>query len=109
MKPVGALWRLVVSGIVAGILLLLIVNAIQQSVTADQRSYTAEFTDASGLHLDADVRVRGVSVGRFNPSGLSVDTAKALLRLALRSTNDTASCPRVGWPSNTRPLPACGT
>ena len=64
MKPIGALWRLIVSGVVAVILFLLIVSAIQQPVGSDQRSYTAEFTDASGLHLDADVRVRGVSVGK---------------------------------------------
>lgn len=64
MKPIGAIWRLIVSGAVAVILFLLIVSAIQQPVTSPQRSYTAEFTDASGLHLDADVRVRGVSVGK---------------------------------------------
>ncbi len=64
MKPIGALWRLIVSGVVAVILFLLVVSAIQQPVSSDQRSYTAEFTDASGLHLDADVRVRGVSVGK---------------------------------------------
>ncbi|BBZ43365.1 MlaD family protein [Mycobacterium parmense] len=64
MKPTAALWRLVVSGIVEVILLIFIVNIIEQPVTGDQRSYTAEFTDASGLHVDADVRVRGVSVGK---------------------------------------------
>ncbi|MGH3556396.1 MAG: MlaD family protein [Mycobacterium sp.] len=64
MKPLAALWRLVISGLAATILAILIVNVIQQPVTAYKRSYTAEFTDASGLHADADVRVRGVSVGK---------------------------------------------
>ena len=70
MKPIGALWRLVVSGGVAVVLFLLIVSAIQQPLSSDQRSYTAEFTDASGLHSDADVRVRGVSVGKVKSVGL---------------------------------------
>jgi phospholipid/cholesterol/gamma-HCH transport system substrate-binding protein len=64
MKPAAALWRLAISGAVAIILFILITNVISQPVTADVRSYTAEFTDASGLHVDADVRVRGVRVGK---------------------------------------------
>ena len=36
------------------------------------RTYTAEFTDASGLHPDGDVRVRGVRVGKVE----SVDLAR---------------------------------
>jgi phospholipid/cholesterol/gamma-HCH transport system substrate-binding protein len=64
VKPTAALWRLAISGGVAIILFILVANAIQQPVAADKRSYTAEFTDASGLHLDADVRVRGVRVGK---------------------------------------------
>lgn len=64
MKPTRALWRLVISGAVSIILFVLLANVIRQPVAADQRSYTAQFTDASGLHLDADVRVRGVRVGK---------------------------------------------
>lgn len=64
MKPVAALWRLAISAVVAIVLFILVVNAIEQPVGAEQRSYTAEFTDASGLHLQADVRVRGVRVGK---------------------------------------------
>jgi phospholipid/cholesterol/gamma-HCH transport system substrate-binding protein len=64
MKPFGALWRLGVCSAVAILMFILLANVIQQPVAADMRSYTAEFTDASGLHLDADVRVRGVRVGK---------------------------------------------
>lgn len=66
MKPTAALWRLAISGVVAIILLILVANAIMQPVPTETRSYTAEFTDASGLHLDADVRVRGVRVGKVH-------------------------------------------
>jgi phospholipid/cholesterol/gamma-HCH transport system substrate-binding protein len=64
MKPKAALWRLAVSGVAAVILLVLIVNVITQPVAVRKRSYVAEFTDAAGLHLGADVRVRGVPVGK---------------------------------------------
>lgn len=64
IKGRAALWRLVIAAAVAVVLLILVSNAIRQPVVAPQRSYTAEFTDASGLHTDADVRVRGVRVGK---------------------------------------------
>jgi phospholipid/cholesterol/gamma-HCH transport system substrate-binding protein len=64
MTAAGALWRLTLSGAVATVLLILVANVITQPVAAPLRSYTAEFTDSSGLHLDADVRVRGVRVGK---------------------------------------------
>ncbi len=64
MRPTAALWRLAISGAVAAILLVLLANVIRQPVAAPTRSYAAEFIDASGLHVDADVRVRGVRVGK---------------------------------------------
>jgi phospholipid/cholesterol/gamma-HCH transport system substrate-binding protein len=64
MKPKAAFWRLALSGTAAVILLVLIINVITQPVAVLQRSYVAEFTDAAGLHLGADVRVRGVPVGK---------------------------------------------
>jgi len=64
MKPVAALWRLALTGAVATVLIIAVANVITQPVAAPMRSYTAEFTDASGLHPDADVRVRGVRVGK---------------------------------------------
>ncbi len=64
MKPRAALWRLMISGVIAIVLFILVANALTQPTAADTRSYVAEFTDASGLHLDADVRVRGVRVGK---------------------------------------------
>lgn len=64
MSTAAALWRLAISGLVAVVLFILMTNVIRQPVVAEERAYTAEFTDASGLHLDADVRVRGVRVGK---------------------------------------------
>lgn len=64
MKPAAALWRLGIIGIVAVVLFILLANVITQPVAPAVRSYTAEFTDASGLYSGADVRVRGVRVGK---------------------------------------------
>ncbi|WP_197497685.1 MlaD family protein [Mycobacterium sp. 1274756.6] len=64
MAARGALWRLALSSVVAVILFILVANAIRQPIAAETSSYTASFTDASGLHADADVRVRGVRVGK---------------------------------------------
>lgn len=64
IKPRAALWRFIVSALLAAVVFVLIVNVLRQPVTSETRSYTAEFTDVSGLHTDADVRVRGVRVGK---------------------------------------------
>lgn len=70
MKPRAAFWRLAISAAVAIVLFVLVANVIRQPLTAATRSYTAEFTDVSGLHLDADVRVRGVRVGKVHAISL---------------------------------------
>jgi phospholipid/cholesterol/gamma-HCH transport system substrate-binding protein len=64
IKPAAALWRLAIAAVVAAVLFILLANVITNPVAVDTRSYTADFTDASGLHMDADVRVRGVRVGK---------------------------------------------
>lgn len=66
MKPTAALWRFALSGTAAILLGILVANIMTQPVASETRPYTAEFTDASGLHLDADVRVYGVRVGKVN-------------------------------------------
>lgn len=64
MKPSAALWRLAMAGVIAIVLFIFLANAIKQPVAGNVRSYTAEFTDSSGLYPGADVRVRGVRVGK---------------------------------------------
>lgn len=63
-KHLGALWRLAMAGLVTVLLLIVIANAITQPVDGGVRSYTAEFTDVSGLRTGADVRINGVRVGK---------------------------------------------
>ena len=72
MKPLAALWRLGLSVAVAVVLFILLSNTLTNPVAINTRTYTAQFTDASGLHPDGDVRVRGVRVGKVE----SVDLAR---------------------------------
>jgi phospholipid/cholesterol/gamma-HCH transport system substrate-binding protein len=72
MKPLALLWRLGLSVAVAVVLFILLSNTLTNPVAINTRTYTAEFTDASGIHPDGDVRVRGVRVGKVE----SVDLAR---------------------------------
>jgi phospholipid/cholesterol/gamma-HCH transport system substrate-binding protein len=46
-------------------------NVIRQPVAGETRSFSADFTDVSGLHEGADVRVRGVRVGKVQSLALN--------------------------------------
>lgn len=63
-KPLGALWRVALAAVVSVVLLIVLANVIAQPVNVSTLQYDAQFTDVSGLHEGADVRVRGVRVGK---------------------------------------------
>jgi phospholipid/cholesterol/gamma-HCH transport system substrate-binding protein len=66
MKPIAATWRLIVAGIMAVALVVAVINVITHPVASKVSSYTADFTDVAGLHVGADVRIRGVRVGKVD-------------------------------------------
>ncbi|AEF37794.1 MCE-family protein Mce1B [Mycolicibacter sinensis] len=66
MKPASALWRFALVSVLSVVLLIIIANAIRQPVQVPTSTYHAAFTDVSGLADGADVRVRGVRVGKVN-------------------------------------------
>jgi phospholipid/cholesterol/gamma-HCH transport system substrate-binding protein len=70
IKPRAALWRVVIAAIVSGVLLIMISNELSHPVQASTAVYNAEFTDVSGLMNGADVRVRGVRVGKVEDVAL---------------------------------------
>jgi phospholipid/cholesterol/gamma-HCH transport system substrate-binding protein len=72
MTPKAAAWRIGVAIAITVVLFILLSNTLINPVAVDTRTYTAEYTDASGLHPDGDVRVRGVRVGKIE----SVDLAR---------------------------------
>lgn len=72
MTSKASAWRIGVALAVSVFLFVLVSNTLVNPVTVATRSYVAEYTDASGLHPDGDVRVRGVRVGKID----SVDLAR---------------------------------
>lgn len=66
----SALWRLTLSAAAALGLLILLLSAVSEPVKTPTRTYSAKFTDISGLHQGADVRVRGVLMGRVLSTAL---------------------------------------
>lgn len=64
------LWKLVVAVAVAVVLFIIIQNGIKNPVSGESEGYTARFTDASGLHANADVRIRGVKAGKVTDVSL---------------------------------------
>lgn len=91
IKPRAALWRFLIAAIFSAVLVVVITNAVRQPVqTAVGTShFTAEFTDVSGLSDGADVRVRGVRVGKVNS-------------IELKHTDDGSSVARVGFTMDNR-------
>jgi phospholipid/cholesterol/gamma-HCH transport system substrate-binding protein len=64
MNPRAAALRISITLAVSAVLFILLSNTLVNPVDVDTRTYLAEYTDASGLHPDGDVRVRGVRVGK---------------------------------------------
>ena len=71
MKPLAAAWKILVALAVSVVLFILLSNTLVNPVHIGTRTYIAEYTDASGLHPDGDVRVRGVRVGKVDTVGLT--------------------------------------
>jgi phospholipid/cholesterol/gamma-HCH transport system substrate-binding protein len=69
-KTLANLIKLAVACVVAGLLFTIVVNAIKNPVQGRTRSYSADFTDVSGLHVNGDVRIEGVRVGKVESIGL---------------------------------------
>lgn len=87
MKPISALWRFALSAALAGVVFVLIVNVLRQPVAAETHSYTACFTDVSGLHVDSDIRVRGVRVGKVKSIALERDAGQSIAVVDLSLDN----------------------
>ena len=95
ITPKAALWRFVVASVVAAVVFVLIVNVLRQPVADETRSYTAEFADASGLHIDVDVRVRGVRVGKVKAMRLERRAGQSIAEVDLSLANRYAIVPET--------------
>ncbi|WP_280268735.1 MlaD family protein [Nocardia wallacei] len=83
MKVGAAAWRLVLFAGVMIVVLAVVFTAIKRPVSGETEAHDALFTDANGLKVGDDVRMYGVQVGKVE--GLSLDGAKARVRLSLKT------------------------
>lgn len=91
IKPRAALWRFIVVSLISAVLIVVITNAVRQPVDkVEQMSqYTAEFVDVSGLSDGADVRVRGVRVGKVDSIELTpMDDGRSIARVGFTLDHD---------------------
>lgn len=77
-KTFGALWRFTIASAISVVLLIMIANVIMQPVASPLSNYSAEFTDVSGLHEGADVRVRGVQIGKVEALQLERSNGRSI-------------------------------
>lgn len=80
-KHFGALWKFAIALVVSVLLLIVISNVIRQPVAGETRCFSAEFTDVSGLHEGADVRVRGVRVGKVQSLALNRSDGRTVAKV----------------------------
>jgi phospholipid/cholesterol/gamma-HCH transport system substrate-binding protein len=71
-----------VFAVVSGLLLMLLVNTMVNSLGGDTRTFDAVFSDVSGLRVGDDVKVAGVRVGRVEKIDVDGDAARVEFQLA---------------------------
>lgn len=58
--------KLVVVAAVSALLFIIVVNAMRNPVEQTTAPYSADFSDVSGLHVNGDVRMRGMRIGKVS-------------------------------------------
>ncbi|WP_026919039.1 MlaD family protein [Gordonia shandongensis] len=61
-----ALLKIAIAAAIAAILMIIVLNASTRPVRSTTHTYTADFSDVSGLRVNGDVRLRGVQVGKVS-------------------------------------------
>lgn len=70
--------KLIGIAVVTVVLFVIVINAMRNPVSQQTHSYTAEFTDASGLNVNGDVRSKGLRIGKVTGVDLEQRDSKAL-------------------------------
>ena len=73
---------------IAIVLLILTINAIRNPVKTTTETYTADFSDVSGLHSNNDVRVRGVQVGKVTSIAVRREGGRSFARVSFTMAAD---------------------
>ncbi len=82
--------KVAVVGVLTVLLFILVINAMRNPVDVKTHSYSADFTDASGLHPNGDVRFRGKRVGKVTSVELTqgADKSKPLAHVEFTLDSD---------------------
>lgn len=75
---IATIVRLVIAAIVSALLFVLVLSAMRSPVEGPTRSYTAEFSDVSGLGVNGDIRTRGVRIGKVESIDLRERDGKTI-------------------------------
>ncbi|MBC2639491.1 MULTISPECIES: MlaD family protein [unclassified Rhodococcus (in: high G+C Gram-positive bacteria)] len=75
---VVTLVKLAAAAAVSVLLFVIVISAMKSPVDGETRSYTAEFTDVSGLGAHGDIRTKGVRIGKVESVELIRDGGRSL-------------------------------
>lgn len=97
VTPRKALWRMIVVAVLTTALFIGVANALRNPVEGDTATYTAEFTDVSGLRPGADVRRQGVQIGKVTGIDLqrTETTTIAVVEFELRQDEPLTAASRM--------------
>ncbi|MBV6761660.1 MlaD family protein [Rhodococcus opacus] len=77
-RYIVTLVKLAVAAAVSVVLFIIVISAMKSPVTNETNSYTAEFTDVSGLGAHGDIRTKGVRIGKVESVELIRDGGRSL-------------------------------
>ncbi|MDV7352859.1 MlaD family protein [Rhodococcus oxybenzonivorans] len=70
--------KLAVAAVVSVLLFIIVISAMKSPVAGETRSYTAQFTDVSGLGAHGDIRTKGVRIGKVESVELIREGGRSL-------------------------------
>lgn len=79
---VPTLIKLGVAAVVAAVLFSIVLSAMRNPVSGATTEYSADFTDVSGLHVNGDVRAKGVRIGKVTGVDLLREEGQTLARVS---------------------------
>lgn len=85
-RSLRSLAKISVVAAVSVLLFGIIMNAVVNPVAGETKTYTADFTDVSGLRPNGDVRVRGVQVGKVQEIDIVQQDGQTIARVRFTTT-----------------------
>jgi phospholipid/cholesterol/gamma-HCH transport system substrate-binding protein len=73
--------KMAAAAVVSAILFIIVLSAMRSPVAAPTNSYSAEFTDVSGLHVNGDIRTKGVRIGKVQNIDLVLRDGRRVARV----------------------------